>query len=160
MSSLLTMVNEFTLKFETPISRSVLLNLLNNALTMYEFFNDQLTDIELDDLVVIQNSVYDSMFSDSNYIQQQLLNDSLLIDEPVYKEDTIDEQDFMSWLIENDHIKVDESTGQILELPPLSEETIEERNNIQKKYEQTQELICNYIRNTCDDQQLHWMRIK
>ena len=96
MFSLLTMVNEFTLKFETPISRSVLLNLLNNALTMYEFFNDQLTDIELDDLVVIQNSVYDSMFSDSNYIQQQLLNDSLLIDEPVYKEDTIDEQDFMS----------------------------------------------------------------
>ena len=96
MFSLLTMVNEFTLKFETPISRSVLLNLLNNALTMYEFFNDQLTDIELDDLVVIQNSVYDSMFSDSNYIQQQLFNDSLLIDEPVYKEDTIDQQDLMS----------------------------------------------------------------
>lgn len=155
------MIDEINLKFETSIPKAVVTRLISDALSMYEFVNAQkLTDIEYDELVVIQNSVHEYMFNDQSFIDTMVLNERLDLKEPVYKdEEDIDDEDFMNWMVENGHVKFNDN-GTVDLLVEPSEEVIKERENIQKKYEDTQELMRRYFDANLDEQQRHWMRIK
>lgn len=155
-------MNELTLKFEDPIAKGVVLNLLNRALAMYEFMNDsKMSEMELDELSIVQSSVYHCMHEDPTYDIANILNDTLDLKEPVYKEENDiddDEEDFMSWLIENGHLKFNDD-GTVT-LPPPSEEFKKRQEEMRKKYELTQELIHNYVNEHFDEEQRHWMGIK
>lgn len=59
----------------------------------------------------------------------------------------------------NGHVKFNDN-GTVDLLVEPSEEVIKERENIQKKYEDTQELMRRYFDANLDEQQRHWMRIK
>ena len=155
------MIEELTLKFEAPITKAVVLNLLNRALGMYEFMNDsKLNETELHELTIVQNSAYDCMNQDPTYDITNMLNHSLSLEEPVYKKesDDIDEQDFMSWLIENGHIKLNDDGT--FTLPPPSEEFKQQQEEMRKKYELTQKSIYNYVHEHFDEEQRLWIGIK
>lgn len=152
-----TMIEELTLKFQAPIRSTIVLDLLNRALAMYEFMNDsKLNETELHELGIVQSSVYDCMNNDPTYDIVNSLNQSLDLEEPVYQEES--DQDFMSWLIENGHIEFNDD-GTVT-LPPPSEEFKQKQREMRKKYEMTQELIRDYVNQHFDEEQRHWIGIK
>lgn len=155
------MIDELTLKFDRPVSKTIVLDVIKNALAMYEFFNgNTLNEIEYEDLMIVQESIFECMFDDPTYHMSQILNETLSLEEPVYKnEEEIDDQDFMNWLIENGHVQFNDQEGTVT-LPPPSEEFIKGREDYRKKYENTQELVYQYINQNFDEEQRHWMRIK
>jgi hypothetical protein len=152
-------MTEITLKIKDETTFHCAVEVLRKATNLYEFFHETRwneNNPEMMDFYNVCEAIQELMFTDE-YNNPIFLNERLELTEPVYPEDKIDDQDFMNWLIENDHIKFNDDGT--VELPGPSEEFKEERKKFIVKYEKTQNELNKFIDSNFDEEQLKMIGI-